>query len=318
MSGVWSVIFSASFLATIIRVTTPIIFASMACLIAKKAGVRNITIEGTMLVSALAGVVASAYLKNVWIAVLIGMLAGVGIGLFLGYFHIIMDTDIWLTGIAINLIANGGTVFAMFAITGDKGSTSSLASLTVPNIDIPLIKDIPFVGQVLSGHSFFTYLAVISVIVMYVLLYKTPLGLRIRAVGEYSMAAESVGENSNRIKLIALALSGMFASFGGMFMSMSYASRFVRDMMAGRGFIGIAAESMGGGHPFGAAFAAVIFGVADALANVLQSFSIPSELLLMIPYLATIIGLVLYSIRRRNSEKRRIQKMRQSNAAKEG
>ena len=138
MNGFWSVIFSAGFVATIIRVTTPIIFASMACLIAKKAGVRNITIEGTMLVSALAGVVASAYLKNVWLAVLIGMLAGVGIGLFLGYFHIIMDTDIWLTGIAINLIANGGTVFAMFAITGDKGSTASLASLTVPNINIPI------------------------------------------------------------------------------------------------------------------------------------------------------------------------------------
>lgn len=173
----------------------------------------------------------------------------------------------------------------------------------MPNINIPIIKDIPILGEILSGHSFFTYLAIVSVIVMYVLLYKTPLGLRIRAVGEYSMAAESVGENSNRIKLIALALSGMFASFGGMFMSMSYASRFVRDMMAGRGFIGIAAESMGGGHPFGAAFAAAIFGVADALANVLQSFSIPSELLLMIPYLATIVGLVLYSIRRQEAEK---------------
>ena len=119
-------------------------------------------------------------------------------------------------------------------------------------------------------------------------------------------------------RIFALALSGMFASFGGMFMSMSYASRFVRDMMAGRGFIGIAAESMGGGHPFGAAFAAAIFGVADALANVLQSFSIPSELLLMIPYLATIVGLVLYSIRRQEAEKKRIQKMRQSNTVKEG
>lgn len=310
MTEFWSILFSTGFLFTAIRVTTPIIFASLACLIAKKAGVRNITIEGTMLVSALVGVLASHYCGNVWVAVFIGMLAGIAIGLFLGYFHIIMDTDIWLTGIAINQIAMGGTVFAMFAITGDKGSTAALNSLTVPNIHIPIIKDIPILGEVLSGHSFFTYLAFICVFLMYYLLYKTPLGLRIRAVGEYAMAAESVGENANRIKLIALAISGMCAAFGGMFMSMSYASRFVRDMTGGRGFIGIAAESMGGGNPLGATLSAFIFGFADALANTLQSFSIPSELVLMIPYLTTIVGLVLYSVQRKRKEEESLKKKR--------
>ncbi|MEG0566634.1 MAG: ABC transporter permease, partial [Hungatella sp.] len=251
-----------------------------------------------------------AYVGNVWLGVLAGMISGIGIGLFLGYFHIMMDTDIWLTGIAINQIAAGGTVFAMFTITGDKGSTSALHSLTVPNIEIPLIKEIPFIGEVLSGQSFFTYVAIFMLIFIYILLYKTPLGLRIRAVGEYPMAAESVGENADRIKLIALAISGMCASFGGMFMSMSYSSRFVRDMVAGRGFIGIAAESMGGGMPFGAALSAFFFGIADSLSNVLQSFKVPAELVLIIPYLATIVGLSVYSARKQGQEKRKIEKNR--------
>ncbi len=302
------VIFTTRFLAGVFRLTTPIVFASMSCLIAKKAGVRNITIEGTMLCSALTGVIVSAFTQNVWLGLAAGTIAGVGIGLFLGYFHILMDTDIWLTGIAINQFANGFTVFVMFLVTGDKGSTSVLPSLTVPNIEIPLLKDIPLVGSVVSGQSLFTYLAVILIVFIYILLYKTPLGLRIRAVGEYSLAAESVGESPHRIKLIALSLSGLCASFGGMFMSMSYSSRFVRDMVAGRGFIGIAAESMGGGRPVAAAAASLFFGLADSLANVLQSFSVPSELLLAIPYLATIVGLVVYSARKQNEEKRRIEK----------
>lgn len=308
MEDILKLIFTPQFVFGVFRLTTPIVFATLSCLIAKKAGVRNITIEGTMLCSALAGVIVSAYTQNVWLGLLAGMAAGIGIGLFLGYFHIIMDTDIWLTGIAINQFASGFTVFVMFMVTGDKGSTASLPSLSVPNINIPIVEKIPVVGEIVSGQSLLTYLAVVMMIFIFVLLYKTPLGLRIRAVGEYSLAAESVGENSNRIKLIALALSGLCASFGGMFMSMSYSSRFVRDMVAGRGFIGIAAESMGGGRPIPAAIASLFFGVADALANVLQSFSIPSELLLTIPYLATIIGLVVYSAKKQNADKKKLEK----------
>lgn len=308
MEAILKLIITPQFLFGVFRLTTPIVFATLSCLIAKKAGVRNITIEGTMLCSALAGVVISAYTQNVWLGLLAGTAAGVGIGLFLGYFHIIMDTDIWLTGIAINQFAGGFTVFVMYMITGDKGSTSSLPSLVVPNIRIPVIEQIPFIGAVVSGQSLLTYLAVVLMVFIYVLLYKTPLGLRIRAVGEYSLAAESVGENSNRIKLIALSISGLCASFGGMFMAMSYSSRFVRDMVAGRGFIGIAAESMGGGRPIPAVAASLLFGIADSLANVLQSFSIPSELLLTIPYLATIVGLVVYSAKKQRDEEKKIEK----------
>ena len=303
----FSLLFSSYSLFMIIRVTTPILFASTACLIAKKAGVRNITIEGTMLISALIGVIVSAKCQNVWIGVLLGMVSGVAIALFLGYFHLFLDTDIWMSGIGINRIAEGGTIFLMFVLTGDKGSTAALASLSVPDVDIPVIKDIPLLGDILSGHSLFTYLAIICVIAIYILLYKTPLGLRIRAVGEYSMAVESVGKKSSHIKLVALAISGLCSSLGGMFMSMSYASRFAKNMMAGRGFIGIAAESMGSGTPFGAAISAFIFGVFDALANIMQSFSFPTELVLMIPYLATLVGLVVYSSVRKLKEKKRIR-----------
>ena len=220
MNGFWSVIFSAGFVATIIRVTTPIIFASMACLIAKKAGCATSPLKAPCWFPPWRASWPALYLKNVWLArPSSGCWPGVGIGLFLGYFHIIMDTDIWLTGIAINLIANGGTVFAMFAITGDKGSTANPGQPYGAQHQHPHHKGHPHSGEILSGLQLFTYLAIVSVIVMYCSCIRPLWAFRIRAVGKYSMAAESVGENSNRIKLIALALSGMFASFGGMFIS---------------------------------------------------------------------------------------------------
>ena len=165
-------------------------------------------------------------------------------------------------------------------------------SLTLPTVDIPLLRDIPVLGEVLSGHNVLTYIAVLMAVLMHVFLFKTKLGLRLRMVGQNDSAAESVGINSVRIKILAMCIAGVMAALGGCFMSMGYVSWFQTNMTAGRGFIGMASAALGGNHPLGGALASLLFGTADAVANTASTLNIPSELVRMLPYLVTMIGLV--------------------------
>jgi general nucleoside transport system permease protein len=249
------------------------------------------------------------------LGVLSGIAAGMLIAGILAFFHLYLETNIILAGIAINILATGGTIFLLYILTGDKGNSSNLASLAVPNIHIPLIKDIPFIGTVVSGHNIFVYLAFILTAVVAVMLYRTRLGVHIRAVGENPTAADSVGINVRRTQLIALLLSGFFASLGGLVMSMAYLTLFQREMTAGRGFIALAAVYLGGRKPWGTLIAAIIFGLADALSNQFGSMRIPSQLVQMIPYVATIVALVAYALRQQAVLKERARKFQKRHMA---
>ena len=212
-----------------------------------------------------------------------------------GFFHLNLKTDIILAGIAVNLMASGGTVFALNVFTGQKGISSGLKSKVIPNLSIPILDDIPILGSIFSNHNILTYIAFLLVIVIWYFLYKTPLGLRIRAVGENPNAAKSVGINVPGLQYLALIISGIIAGLGGVYMSMGYVSWFSRDMIAGRGFMGVAAAAMGNNKPGLVLLAALLFGLADALSNYLQSLRIPAEIVQMIPYLTTIVVLTIYS-----------------------
>ena len=276
--NIWSVILSPDFLFTSIRVMTPILFAAMACMVFVKGGIDPIGTEGIMLSCALAGPVG-------------------------GYFTLILNTNPVLAGIALNTLSGGLTVFTTYYLTGNKGSTQSLKSPVMPEIKIPLIKDIPLLGAIISGHNVLTYLGLILVIVLTVFFWKTTVGLRIRAVGENESAAKSVGLNVMKYKYIALLIAGCLAGIGGAYMSMGYVSFFSRDMIAGRGWIGMAAESMGLGIPWKIACSVLIFGMADSLAVRLQMLNLPSQLIQTIPYVVTMIAIGIYSKRSMSGKK---------------
>ena len=226
---------------------------------------------------------------------LLTMAAGGAIGLLLAFFVLNLKTDEILAAIAINLMATGGTVLLMLAVSGDRGSSTSIANVSAPKVVIPLIDQIPFVGQILSGQNLMTYLSILAVVVMHLFLYKTPLGLKIRAVGENKNAAESVGISSRKIQYIALMISGVLASMGGFFLSGGYMNMFTKDMSAGKGYIALAASAMGGDTPIGGFLVSLLFGAAQALANMMQLTDIPHELIQMVPYLTTLVGLGVYS-----------------------
>jgi simple sugar transport system permease protein len=301
-------IFSSLFVASVIRISTPIIFPAMGGLIAQVAGVPNMALEGIMNVGAFTGVMVSAFTGSVWLAILAGIIAGVLLALLLGLFHLHFKSDLFIAGLAANLMASGGTVFLLYIITGDKGNSSTIRSLSVPNVNIPLIKDIPFIGEVFSGHPVFTYLAFFSVFLVYMFLYRTRFGTHLRAVGENPEAATTLGINVVRTRMIALAISGVFAALGGMNLSMAYLQLFQKEMAAGRGWIGIAAIHLGARKPVGVMLASILFGFADAISNQLGSLNIPSQLVQMIPYATTVVALAVYAIQQRQAALDRMKK----------
>lgn len=302
MDTLIKLIFNSDFFFGVLRLATPIIFASLAALVASNSGVVNMAIEGIMLFAALAAVIGSAIFGSVIAGILFAVLTGILISLLLAYFKIKMKSDEILAAIAINLLAAGATVFLLFLFSGERGTSSSIASKVVPSLIIPGLMDIPILGTVLLGQNLLVYVALISVVVIYYMLYKTPLGLRIRAVGGNPGAAESVGVSVDKIQYFALTISGVLAGLGGAFMTMGYLSIFTKGMISGRGFIGLAAANVGGQNPIGALVASLLFGFFDALGNNLQTFKIPVEFIFMIPYLTTIILYAASSYRRANKK----------------
>ena len=301
-------IFSALFIASVIRISTPIIFPALGGLIASLSGASNMALEGLMLVGAFTGVMVSAFTGSVWFAVFCGIVAGIAIAWVLAFFHLRMNSDLFIAGLAINLLCSAGTIFLLFTITGEKGNSSTLPSLSVPNIHIPFIEDIPFLGIVLSGHSVFTYLAFILTFLVHIFLYRTRYGAKLRAVGENPKAATSLGIDVKRVRMTALMISGAFSALGGMNLSMAYLQLFQRDMSAGRGWIGLASLYLGAYKPLGTMLAAMLFGFSDAVANQFASLDIPSQLVQMIPYVTTVVALLVYAIQQKQAVLERIKK----------
>lgn len=301
----WNAILSPDFFSSILRSATPILFATLAAGIAAKSGITNMALEGILLFSALFGVIFSSLTQSAWLGLLITMIAGGLIGLILAFFVLNLKTDEILAAIAINLAATGGTVLIMLYFSGDRGVSSSIRSFATPSVTIPVIDKIPFIGEILSGQNALTWLALLAVIVMHLFLYKTPLGLSIRAVGENKNAAESVGISSRKIQYIALIISGVLAAMGGFYLSGGYMNMFTKDMSGGRGYIALAASSMGGDTPVGGFLVSLLFGAAQALANIMQLTSVmPYEIILMVPYLTTLVGLGIYYYSRKKKRER--------------
>ncbi|MGL6173389.1 MAG: ABC transporter permease [Cellulosilyticaceae bacterium] len=305
MGELLDILLTPEFGYSVIRVTTPILFAALGAVIANTAGIANIALEGIMLIAAFVGVIVSAFTGSAWVGLLGAVLSGVVFASILAFFTLYYKTNVILGGIALNMFASGGTVFFLYLFANDKGTSASLPSKVLPQINIPIIQDIPVVGQIISGHNVLTYVAMVAVVVIYMMFKKTAFGYRLKAVGENPNAADSVGINVIKTKTIALILSGVLAGLGGAFMSMGYVSWFARDMVAGRGWIAIAAEAMGKSSTLGTTVTSLLFGAADATSNSLGALGIPSELLRIFPYVATIVGLIVYAIAEDQKKKKK-------------
>ncbi len=289
-------VFNASLLGPTLRLATPILLAALGGLYTQQAGVLNIALEGNMLIAAFAGAATAYYTQNAWLGLLGGVLAATLLSAVFGLFAIRLRADLVVTGIAINLLAAGATLVLMQRLFNTKGNFSPGTRL--PDIRLRFLVDVPILGDLFRQQNVLVYAGLILVAVAHVVLYRTPFGLRVRSVGENPEAAQTAGISVQRIQLLTVLISGVLCGMAGVNLSLGYLSQFTANMTSGRGYIALAAQTFGNASPIGTALASLFFGLADALSVRLQTRGLPSQFVLTIPYLATILALVLVARRR--------------------
>ena len=297
---------SPNFWASILASTTPVLLATLAANIMTKSGLFNLGIEGTMLICALAGVLGSAFSGSLFVGALIGVVMGIAVSFVLGYFILKMNAPMNACGVAINLAATGGTVFILVMVCGSKNNSTSLVSGSFPNIDIPILENIPVLGEILSGQNFVTYLSWFFVAACYFVLHHTKLGLNIRAVGENEEAARSAGINVLAAKFIALAMCGVFCAFGGMYLSMGAMHSFTAGMVSGRGFLSLAMDAIAQGNPLVGCASSFLYGFSDTITVYLQLYSnLDLKLISAFPYVFILVVLIIIQAVRSGIEARK-------------
>jgi ABC-type uncharacterized transport system permease subunit len=289
-----------------IRLSTPFLLGALAALIASRAGVLNLAIEGMMLLGAF---VAVAVLYQTGydplVGVLVATISGGVLGIIFAILYLKIRINLVILALAVNLLVANGTVFFMRVSFGAFGTLADPSIRGLPTIQLPLISSIPHFGPLLSGYNAIVYVGWIMVAVMWVLLFRTQFGRHLRAVGQNKEAAESVGINVTRVQVFALTLSGMLAGLAGSFLSLGMLSQFLENMTSGRGWIAITVSLFAFQRPFAAFLTALFFGFAEALSFFIQSqphLNLPADLVLAFPQVATIVALILVSLRIRASE----------------
>ncbi len=306
---------SPTFWRTVLASTTPVMLATLAANMMTKSGIFNLAIEGTMLICALTGVVVSAFTQNLWIGCNVAVLMGVAVSFVFGYFALVMKGAMNACGVALNLVASGGTVFVLVMLTGSKANSSALKSLTFPVVGIPVLKDIPILGTIFFEQNLVTYIGWVIVAATSWMLYKTKLGIHIRAVGENPAAAKAAGLNVILHQFVALAICGVACSFGGMYLSMGALKSFTTGMVAGRGYMSLAMDAMSQGNPVVGCLSSLLYGFSDTITVYLQLYSkIDLKLIDAFPYLFIIVVLVIIqAIRRMTAKKKeRLASMQQA------
>jgi len=291
------VFFGALTLSATLRLATPLILTGMGGLFGDRANVFNIGLESFMLISAFFAMLGSYLGANPFLGLLFGIMSSMIASVIFGILVIHLDSNPVVVGIALNLSSWGITTLLLNTIFDTRGAFIHKRIVSFSNVNIPLIGKIPFANRILSGQNLLVYVALISVAICYIVMFKTPFGLRLRGVGINATAAETAGINIIRYKWIAILLSGFFTGISGTFLPLGGISMFTENMSAGKGFLALAAIMIGKGNPIKVMLACLIFAYSDALSVGLQGYKIPSQIVLMAPYIVTIVVLFIAKVR---------------------
>jgi ABC-type uncharacterized transport system permease subunit len=281
---VWSALTAA-----MLRYATPLAWAAMGGIFSERSGVVNIGLEGMMLAGAFFGILGADKLNSWPLGLLCAALAGAAFALVHAFFSIHLRADQIVSGTAINFLALGITGFLFLDIYGGEGTPTDIPD--IPDVHLSFLEDWYFIGPVLGQLNLMIWLAFITIVTTWVVLFKTPVGLRIRAVGEHPRAADTVGISVYATRYAAVTLSGVLAALGGAYLSIGFVNSFNQNMTVGKGFIALAAVIFGNWRPWGAAAAALLFGFSSALAQRLPAYSESAAVLFQaLPYVLTLIA----------------------------
>jgi general nucleoside transport system permease protein len=282
-------VFDASLIASMLVFATPLTFGAIGGMFSERSGVVNVALEGMMLMGAFFGIYGADKTGSWFLGILIAMLSGGLLALVHAFFAIHLRADQIVGGIAINFLALGITGYFFFQLY--HGANISANIPRIPNVSIPWVKDQEFIGPAFGDLNLLIWVAIALVPLSYVVMFKTPIGLRIRACGEHPRAADTVGINVYAIRYASVVTSGMLAALGGVFLSVGFVGTFNENMTDGRGFIALAALIFGNWRPFGAFGAALLFGFSTALAFRLPVYSDSAATLFQaLPYVLTLIA----------------------------
>lgn len=288
-----SKIFNVSLIYATFRASTPIIYAALCAAITQQANILNIGTEGIMLVGAFTAVAVSYFTGSWLLGVAAAMCGGALIAMIMAVGHIKFNSEICAIGMGINLLAIALTKFLMQVLFNTNGTFSNPGIIPIPRVNIPFLDNIPIVGELLNNWSFTEWFVILFIIILQFLFYKTVWGLRLRAVGQFPMAAQTAGINVNAVKYQAMLISGLIGGLAGAHLSLGYSTQFVENMTNNRGFMGVAAMYFGGANPVLTAAGCLLFGFSDSVGARLQAYGFPAQFVLMMPYLVTVIVLAI-------------------------
>jgi general nucleoside transport system permease protein len=281
---VWSALFAA-----MLRFATPLLFAALGGLFSERSGVVNIGLEGMMLMGAFFGI-WGAEITGSWIAgLLIGMIAGALLALIHAVFSVTLRADQIVSGFSLNLLALGITGFLFIDTYGTQGTPDNISR--VPDVHLPGIESIPFVGDIFGQMNLLIWLGLLAVPLTWFVVFRSPAGLRLRSAGENPLAAETAGLSVRKTRYAGVLTSGLLAAAGGAYLSIGFVGSFTQEMTAGRGFIALAVLICGRWRPGGALAFALLFGFSSALAQRLPAFSESAATLFQaLPYVLTLVA----------------------------
>lgn len=291
LGDILHLLFTANLWQAALAAAVLLLLPALGGVISERSGVVNIAMEGMMLTGAFFAVVANLAWHNVWLATGVAMLAGALMASIHAIVSIRFRADQIVSGIAINIFAAGLTVFLVNRIYGVQDIGHVGQSELLPNLNIPGLDQIPFFGKVLFQQNVIVYVALILLVLMHLLLFRTRLGLRIRSVGEHPQAADTAGINVYAIRYGAVITSGLLSGLAGAFLAIGVSNTFVPNMTDGRGYIALAAMIFGKWTPFGAFVACLIFGLGQAIYDNNSIIHVSPYLLSMLPYLLTLVVL---------------------------
>jgi simple sugar transport system permease protein len=274
-----------------VSLSVPLVFGALGGVIGERAGVVNVAIEGQLLLGAFSAALLSSITGNAFVGLFGAMIGGVLVASVLATFAIKYLVEQVIVGVVLNVLVTGLTGFLYGALLAPNEATLN-TPVRFPRVEIPLLSDIPIIGPVLFNQTFIGYLMFLTVAVVAWGLYRTRWGLRLRAVGEHPQAADTVGIKVNPTRFWNVLLAGAIAGMGGAYFTLVSVPQFGKDMTAGLGFIALAAVIFGRWDPIRATLAALLFGFATNLQNLLSILKtpIPGEFMLMLPYLVTLLA----------------------------
>jgi simple sugar transport system permease protein len=300
----FSRIFTVSLIYATLRSATPLIYAALCASITQQANILNIGTEGIMLVGAFAAVAVS-YLTGSWVlGVLVAMMSGVLMGLIMAVGHIKYKADNCAIAIGLNLFALAITKFLLNSVLGKRGTFTDPSIVPIPRVKLPFLEGNEFLNAVFNNWNLTEWFAIAMVIIITILFYKTAWGLRLRAVGRHPVAAQTAGINVNGMKYQAIVIASLLGGLAGAHLSLGVSTMFVENMTNGRGFMGVAAMYFGRANPVLTAIGCLVFGFADSVGSRLQPFGVPSQIILMMPYLVTVAVLAISLVIKKKQENR--------------